>query len=316
MYGGLRAFMKVNGYIGNVSGKCRACGTEGEHSGYAVKEMFFGTREEFMYFECSHCHCMQIKDVPNDMGKYYDSDYYSMKTVRDKNLEFPKVTKTSGKVLDVGCGTGSFLIERAKQGFGELYGCDPFIKEDLQYADRITIKKCTIHEMTGKFDVIVFNDSFEHMSDPLETLQSVKRLMNEDGICKITMPIYPNAAWETFGINWYQWDAPRHLMLHSRQSMQYLCERAGLRIEKVEYDSNVLQFALSYLYEQGIPLQSLKSTDELKSHFDKATWDMFVGYSMKVNEKEYGDHAVFFLKHLGNEKPGEVNGRNEENGGC
>lgn len=57
---------------------CRICGSTGEHPAYRVREMMFGTREEFPYFHCAHCGCLQIRDIPNDLSGYYPADYYSI----------------------------------------------------------------------------------------------------------------------------------------------------------------------------------------------------------------------------------------------
>ena len=37
----------------------------------------FGTREEFAYFECMSCQCVQIAKYPDDIGRHYPSNYYS-----------------------------------------------------------------------------------------------------------------------------------------------------------------------------------------------------------------------------------------------
>ena len=37
----------------------------------------FGTREEFRYFQCSACSCLQIADIPGDLRAFYPSNYYS-----------------------------------------------------------------------------------------------------------------------------------------------------------------------------------------------------------------------------------------------
>ena len=36
-----------------------------------------GLREEFEYVECSKCGCLFIKNIPNNIGKYYDINYGS-----------------------------------------------------------------------------------------------------------------------------------------------------------------------------------------------------------------------------------------------
>jgi len=59
---------------------CRICGTERDFPTYAVREMMFGTREEFSYFQCDACGCLQIADIPSDLPRHYPSDYYSQHT--------------------------------------------------------------------------------------------------------------------------------------------------------------------------------------------------------------------------------------------
>ena len=40
----------------------------------------FGSREEFTYFQCSSCGCLQIETIPEDLHRHYPSDYYSQQT--------------------------------------------------------------------------------------------------------------------------------------------------------------------------------------------------------------------------------------------
>lgn len=56
---------------------CRICGNTQNNSLYIGKERMFGLYDEFLYFKCSDCGCLQIKDIPDDMDKYYPFDYYS-----------------------------------------------------------------------------------------------------------------------------------------------------------------------------------------------------------------------------------------------
>ncbi|NLL75904.1 MAG: class I SAM-dependent methyltransferase [Clostridiales bacterium] len=273
---------------------CRVCGKTNINKTYLAKEMMFGTKEEFRYFVCSDCQCMQISSVPENLGKYYESNYYSFQ-VKEEDESFPGQALAGPRILDVGCGAGAYLLLLAKEyGYGNLYGCDPFIHHDIQYGDRIFIKKCSITEMDGYYDLIRFGDSFEHMPNPLEALVSVRRLLEKNGKCVISLPVFPNAAFDTFGVSWYQLDAPRHLFLHSKKSMEYLCNRAHLKIERIEFNSNCGQYMRSYLYEQGIPYVE-QSQDIIRSYFEQSDIDFFEECSVKVNEKEYGDHASFTI---------------------
>lgn len=68
--------MTANQYI------CRICNTAGNHAAYIGREMMFGTKEEFEYFMCGECGCLQIAEIPENPGKYYPATYtpYNPKT--------------------------------------------------------------------------------------------------------------------------------------------------------------------------------------------------------------------------------------------
>src|ERR1700687_572077 len=56
---------------------CRICFNEKENEPYRLREMMFGSRDEFDYLECSRCKCLQIASIPASMSKYYPAGYYS-----------------------------------------------------------------------------------------------------------------------------------------------------------------------------------------------------------------------------------------------
>lgn len=51
--------------------KCRICNNSNNNAVYEAKEMLFGTRDKFAYFQCSKCECLQIFDIPANISKYY-----------------------------------------------------------------------------------------------------------------------------------------------------------------------------------------------------------------------------------------------------
>lgn len=285
---------KTNRNLGKQRHICRICGAEGEFDTYRAREMMQGTREEFLYFACDSCKCLQIAAIPENLGDYYGKDYYSFQVPEETDMEFDVPVVHLRKVLDVGCGGGAWLLEKAKEGWGNLYGCDPFLESGRRYGQRVTIYNCSIHEIEGDgtFDIIHMDDSFEHMTDPLEVLQSARRLLKPDGILYMDIPTYPNIAFERFGPHWYQLDAPRHIFLHSTESLKWLGRASGMKIFDIKYNSNDSQFIRSYLYQHGIPFweqkkmigQYLESTERERLKKEAVIW----------NEKEYGDHMEVY----------------------
>lgn len=65
---------------------CRICNTEGDHTTWHIREMMYGTRASFEYFECSHCGCLQIGAFPDDMTPYYPGGYYSLRKYDGKKF--------------------------------------------------------------------------------------------------------------------------------------------------------------------------------------------------------------------------------------
>ena len=57
--------------------QCKICLETHNNRLISVKEMQLGTREQFEYFQCKNCECLQIKNPPENLDKYYPSDYYS-----------------------------------------------------------------------------------------------------------------------------------------------------------------------------------------------------------------------------------------------
>lgn len=270
---------------------CRICGTEGNFESYLAREMMQNKRDEFEYFVCERCKCLQIAAVPENLGDYYGSGYYSFAVPENPDMEFEIPVSHMEKILDVGCGSGAWLVQKAASGWGNLYGCDPFLDHDRHFGSRVRIRSCSIHDMEGEdtFDGIRMGDSFEHMTDPYETLVSASRLLKSGGVLIMRIPTYPNVAFDMFGPHWYQLDAPRHIFLHSRESLDFLAQKSGLALVRMEYDSNELQVIRSFFYQRGIPFYEI--TGELiNEYFDEEARLRLKADAIRCNKNGYGDH--------------------------
>jgi len=253
----LSAIDRLN--LGKTPQTCRVCFASGEFQTWLAIEMFFGTKDKFKYFECPVCETLQIEEFPDNIEKYYAHDYYSYQVPQIKPVRYGAAADTR-MILDVGCGAGTWLCYLASEGCTNLYGCDPFIEKNLTYANGVKIKKCTIHEIGGSYDVIHLFHSFEHMPDPREAFKSFDRLLKrgrgdqkEDPKIEIAIPVFPNAAFDVYGPYWYQMDPPRHYFLHSVKSMKMLAEENGFNVSSVQYIGSGKQFYVSRMYQLGVP---------------------------------------------------------------
>ena len=57
-----------------MSHSCRICVNLRDNRIHLAREMMFGTRETFEYFECSACGTIQIAEVP-ELSRYYPENY-------------------------------------------------------------------------------------------------------------------------------------------------------------------------------------------------------------------------------------------------
>jgi SAM-dependent methyltransferase len=312
---------------------CRICTNSENNKAYQIREMMFGFRDEFTYFECSQCGCLQITETPRNIEKYYPSNYYSFQQKASghfikrfiriqsdrcalfnvgligkllykrrpndiiKAIAKAKVSRQS-RILDVGCGSGSLLYSLKDVGIRKLVGIDPYITYEVINGD-VKILKKTFGELPDSqmFDLVVFNHSFEHIPDQLGTLLKVSRILGRNGVCLIRMPFKTEHIWNLYGVDWVQIDAPRHLLIHTMKSFNYLAKEAGLAIKDVTFDSTEFQFWCSEQYKRDIPLKAENSyaVNPRKGIFTAKQIKEFRKMARELNRTNQGDQAAFYL---------------------
>ena len=311
---------------------CKICGNKEHNVDYVAKEMMYGLREQFNYFQCNQCECLQIVDILEDMSKYYPENYYSFSkyngkaflglsgwlkkkryeyTIFNKSLLRKMVLKIVGKkgydifakininktsrILDVGCGNGEhFLYPMAEMGFNNLIGCDPYINQDIQYNNGLEIKKLDILDINSTFDLITYHHAFEHLPNPQDNLKKVSELLSDDGVCVIRIPTVSSYAWKHYKTDWVQFDAPRHFFLHSKKSIEILAQEQNMELFDVIYDSSHFQFTGSEMYKKDIPLKDFRLKNIKK--MIKKSKSSYNKQAKLLNKENRGDQAAFFLR--------------------
>jgi SAM-dependent methyltransferase len=314
---------------------CRICNNDQENTMYTGREMYFGHRDEFEYFQCAMCGCLQIARIPDNMAKYYPKEYtayklheriHDSKTIlylKRKKLEnslginlnplgvilnlfitkgfinylHPANIRVDSSILDVGTGHGSRLISLRKKGFTNLTGIDPFIDQDIEYETGVKIYKKYLSEAEGQYDLVMLNHSFEHMPDPLQAMKDIYRLLKPDRTALIRIPVADSYGWRKYGVNWMAMDPPRHFYLHTRKSISILAEKTGFTIFRVFCDSIALHIAASEEFSKDIPLISPHSyySNPKKSIFSRKQIRTFKRIAKEANKNDEGDTACFYL---------------------
>ena len=304
----------------------------------------YGTREEFEYFKCIECGCLQINLIPTNITKYYPKDYYSFQAEADvysrrsalgvvlrkcltrkslfgtgllrakvasKLVIEPKevgnvksllrhcgVNSFSASFLDVGCGTQSWWLNDLRSvGFKHLKGIDPFIGSDRSYKN-ITIKCGSIADINEKFDVITMHHSLEHAPDQVVTLNTANKLLKPGGCLIVRIPIVSSDVWQKYTTNWVELDAPRHLYLHSFESIQISGKKAELVLDHYFCDALPFEFWGSEQYVRGIPLRAANSfsVNPDESDFTYKEMASFKRDANTANANGRGGRGVFFFR--------------------
>ena len=200
--------------------------------------------------------------------------------------------------LDIGCGSRSWWLTNLKAlGFTNLVGVDPNIEHDID-EDGVQIHRAQIHEIDGQFDFISLHHSLEHIPDQINTLRAVKSRLKPGGHCLIRIPLVSSLAWEMYGTDWVELDAPRHLYLHSLMSIELLARNVGFELVKTTWDSTEFEFAGSEQYRRNIPLTAENSfwKDPSQSDFTYREMASYSELAKKVNREGRGGRGCFIFR--------------------
>jgi 2-polyprenyl-3-methyl-5-hydroxy-6-metoxy-1,4-benzoquinol methylase len=186
-----------------------------------------------------------------DLPRYYESDdyishtdgkrslfeklYQAVKNIALKNKVslINKLQPAKGVLLDIGAGTGDFLLTAKQKGWQTL-GIEPSKK-----AKGIAIKKgvdfleSTATIADHSIDAITMWHVLEHVPDVEKQIHELKRLIKPTGTIIIAVPNFNSYDAKHYENFWAAYDVPRHLWHFSKTAIKILFEREGLHLQKV-----------------------------------------------------------------------------------
>jgi SAM-dependent methyltransferase len=136
----------------------------------------------------------------------------------------------AGRLLDVGCGRGDLGTWFVRRGWSAV-GVEPSPEAcALARARGVDTRVGTLAEARlepGSFDAVVFRQSLEHVSDPLEDLRRAHAALHEGGVLVVSVPNF--ACWQRrrFGGSWFHLDLPRHRFHFDPTTLRLTLQRAG-----------------------------------------------------------------------------------------
>lgn len=232
---------------------CPVCANQNCSASLNCKD-YLVTKEVFSIYKCPGCGFAFTQDFPvaSEIGMYYDAPEYISHTDSQKgiiNLLYHQARKIAlrsktrfvlkyasipvGTLLDIGCGTGYFLnamrkkkwvvtgIEKSESTRNYAHNKFGLNIQDSDYLFEIPPKTK---------DTITLWHVLEHLEKLDETMQSLHRILKDDGVLFIALPNKRSADAVYYQENWAAYDVPRHLWHFSPADFELFANKHNFKL--------------------------------------------------------------------------------------
>lgn len=208
----------------------------------------------FRLVRCRQCEMIYLNPRPtrDTLMGFYPADYVSYRPPLALESRFRRwerrlglarrcraITRRQqpGRLLDVGCGTGDFLVALQERGWRCL-------GVELQPQAARVVRQQGLWVLPGDlldlplrdatFDAITFWDVLEHLPAPRPALERARALLRPGGLIAVTVPRLDSPEARLFGPYWAGLDVPRHLSVFTYTTLDRMLKSVGLCIDAVE----------------------------------------------------------------------------------
>jgi len=272
---------------------CDICKDDNTELLFESKDHQFDLPGKFNVVRCLNCGLVYLNPVlpKYEIAKYYPSNYGPHQgLIVDKDnsskmrfwLNYVKLFGSDtysdvfslddmpkGKILDIGCGGGTYLKELNGKNW-VTYGIDisPSAAIECEKLGLNNIFVGELHEAMfpdRHFDVITLRHSLEHIHNPSTLLKEIYRLLDDNGSLLIGVPNIKSIEAKIFRSYWSQIDSPRHLLHFSPKTLGTLLDNNEFYIAKVVHDPSAKQFVMSINYLLGKRINKILNSVSIRS---------------------------------------------------
>lgn len=144
--------------------------------------------------------------------------------------------RRTNRIIDVGCGAGTFLERAATRGWqvhGTEYGRIPL---ETCLAKGIAVREGALNpeDYTPEmFDIVTSFEVIEHVTNPGEELERMRAVLRPGGLLYVTTPNYRCIGHLLAGKDWSVVNYPEHLSLFSPRTLRRLMKEIGFRPTRI-----------------------------------------------------------------------------------
>ncbi|MBI3951727.1 MAG: class I SAM-dependent methyltransferase [Acidobacteria bacterium] len=261
--------------------RCPLCGEDQTRSLFVSRDRLMTISGDFQVVQCEDCDLVYINPRPTfaALARYYPADLpiNNLKPVREngrlKEKAFVALTNLYGyyrarwienhvvplnqatRVLDIGCGSASFLYYLKTRRGCQTSGVDisPTVVQYVRDRLDIPIYEGVLAEADfeeNSFDLITMWHYIEHELEPAPALHRARALLKSDCYLVLETPNIASPVAMLFRNRWSQVH-PRHQILYSLETMDKMLARCGFRIIKAFRAPLAFSFGVSTLFALG-----------------------------------------------------------------
>lgn len=237
-----------------------------------ARDRLHGLPGEFTLVRCRACGTLRTdpRPTPASIGLYYPKEYGPylgtrveprvdtrppwrravsrlLARISDTNADrMPAIAP--GRMLEVGCASGSFLRRMALEGW-DVEGIE-FSETAAQEARSLGYRVHTGALETAPppcapYDLVVGWMVLEHLHDPVRSLLKLRSWTRPGSWLVISVPNAASLEFALFRDAWYSLDLPRHLWIPTPSSLARVLDRGGWRLERIFYHRDVRSLVAS-----------------------------------------------------------------------
>lgn len=186
-------------------------------------------------------HRYQISETPDiPAGRWIIPIIPPLRSVVDCSFRHIAATDSREcRLLDVGCGNGSYLV-LAQQAGWKVEGLDfdpAAVRTCLAAGLNVTVGGIEVLQgRSNQYDAITLSHVIEHVHDPARLLNQALALLKPGGMLWLATPNIDSLLSAQYGPYWRGLEPPRHLVLFNCDSLRILLHQAGFSEIRQHYD--------------------------------------------------------------------------------